>query len=84
MSRLRRIGRWIVERLKDLFYIAGNDHLDHGRVVAFIALCALIGGEIHNIHLKQPIDLGPAGLGGGLTGVLGALVIYLFKDRQAA
>jgi hypothetical protein len=41
-------------------------------------------GQAHDIYLKQPIDLGPGGLGGGLAAVVGALGVYLFKDRQQA
>ena len=82
IARCKRLGNWIVERLKDLLYGPGNNHLDSGRVLAWLALGALIGGQIHNIHLKQPIDLGPGGLGGGLAAVLGALQLYLFGDRK--
>jgi hypothetical protein len=74
---------WICDRLKDLFYGVGNNHLDHGRVAAFLCLCSLLWATAWNMHLRQPIDLGPTGLGGGLAGVLTAAVIYMFKDRQA-
>lgn len=84
IARCRRIGGWFVERLKDLFYGPGNNHLDYGRLGAMIAFGSLIAAQIHNMHLKQPIDLGPAGLGGGLAAVLGALQFYLFKERQRA
>jgi hypothetical protein len=74
--------RWIAARLKDLFYGVGNNHLDHGRVAAFICLATLIAATAYNMRLRQPIDLGPGGLGGGLGAVLTAAVIYMFKDRQ--
>jgi hypothetical protein len=79
-----KVGRWIAERLKDLFYGVGNTHLDHGRVAAFLCLSTLIGAAVWNMHLRQPIDLGPNGLGGGLGCILTAAVIYMFKDRQAS
>lgn len=82
MNRLRLIGRWLADRLKDLFYTPGNKALDHGRVAAFLCGAMMLGGVINNVMLRQPIDLGPAGLGGGLAAVLGAAVIYMFKDRQ--
>jgi len=83
MTRLRSILRWIADRLKDLFYCAGNQHLDHGRVAAFLCGAMMLGATVSSIILKQPIDLGPNGLGGGLAALLGAAVIYMFKDRQA-
>jgi hypothetical protein len=84
MNRCRRIGGWIAERFKDLWYGPGNDHLDSGRVLAWIAVTSLIAGQVQDIYLRQPIDLGPGGLGGGLAAVVGALGVYLFKDRQQA
>lgn len=82
LDRCRRVGRWISERLKDLFYGPGNSNLDHGRVTAFLSFATIVAGLVHNIRLGQPIDLGPAGLPGGLALVLGALVVYLYKDRH--
>jgi hypothetical protein len=84
MNRCRRVGSWVGERLKDLWYGPDNNHLDSGRVLAWIAIWSLIAGQAHDIYLKQPIDLGPGGLGGGLAAVVGALGVYLFKDRQQA
>lgn len=82
MKHIFAAFRWIAERLKDLLYGPGNSSLDSGRLVAWAALGMMFWGMAYNIQLKQPIDLGPAGVGGGLAAVLGALVIYLFKDRQ--
>lgn len=81
LDRCKRTGRWIAERLKDLVYDPANNRLDNGRVLAFTATAALLVGEAHNIRLGQAIDLGPGGLGGGLAAVLGAAVVYVYKDR---
>lgn len=82
MTRLRAIAAWLSARLKDLFYTPGNLHLDHGRVAAFLCGAMMLAATVSNMLLRQPIDLGPAGLGGGLAALLGAAVIYMFKDRQ--
>lgn len=79
---MRRLGRWIANRLKDLFYGVGNNHLDHGRVAAFVSIAIMIRATFYNMSLGQPIDLGPSGLGGGLAAILTAAVIYMFKERQ--
>lgn len=72
----------LVNFFKDLFYGLGNRHADLGRILAGLAMASMLGGQIWNIHLGQPIDLGPNGLGGGLTGVLGAVAaLIFFKDR---
>lgn len=84
LERARSILRWVADRLKDLLYDPGNNHLDNGRLMAFVATAALLAGEIHNILLKQPIDLGPGGLGGGLGAVLTAAVVYVIKDRSSS
>lgn len=68
-----RLLRWIAARLRDLFYGPGNTYLDLGRVVGFIAALALIGSAFWNMHLGKEIELGPAGLGGGLAAVVGAI-----------
>lgn len=75
--------RWIAERLKDLLYGPGNDHLDIGRVTALVALVSLIGATVANIRMHQAIDLGPGGLGGGLGAVLTAAVVYIYHDRKS-
>lgn len=83
MNRVRSILRWIVERLKDLFYSPGNKRLDNGRVAAFLAFALMIGAVAQNIRIGAAIDVGPAGLGGGLAAVLAAVEIYLVRDRKA-
>ena len=74
--------RWIADRLKDLLYDPTNLHLDPGRVAAWLSIALIVTAAIHNAHIHQPIDLGPTGLPGGLAGLLGALVIYLYHDRR--
>lgn len=77
MKRLRSLWHWIAERLRDAFYYSGNQHLDIGRVLAFLGPTALVGAAIWNMHLRQPIDLGPGGLGGGFAAVLTASAGFL-------
>lgn len=85
MSRIwafiKRAGRWIAERLKDLLYNPGNRKLDNGRVAVFLAFGMMIGAVAQNVRIGAAIDVGPAGLGGGLAAVLAAAEFYLFKDR---
>jgi hypothetical protein len=73
---------WIGERLKDLFYDPANDHLDSGRCIAWISLATLLSAVVWNMHLHQSINL--TELGTGLSVILTALVVYVFKDRQNA
>lgn len=68
-----KLLRWIAARLKDLFYGPGNRYLDLGRVVGFVAALAIICAALWNMWLGEPIELGPAGLGGGLAAVVGAI-----------
>jgi hypothetical protein len=75
---------WCQDRLKDIFYDSTNNHLDHGRVAAFLSINTLIVATFWNMHLHQAIDLGPSGLGGGLGALLTAAVVYMYKDRQSS
>jgi len=91
MKQFRRILRWIATRLKDVFYDTDNEHLDGARVIAYVAILSELWAVKHNMQLKQPIDLGPGGLGGGLTGILGAAAGFLAakawskkKNRESA
>ncbi len=91
MKRLHKIIHWIGERLKDVFYDTDNEHLDGARLAAYLAIFAELTAQKHNMNLHQPIDLGPAGLGGGLTGILGAAAAFLAakawskkKNRESA
>lgn len=61
----------------DLFKGPGNHYWDLGRIIAAIAVLAMFGGQLWNMHLKQPIDLGPGGLGGGLAAVVTACAAFL-------
>lgn len=82
-SAARRVGRWIADRLKDLFYAPGNKKLDNGRLAAFGSFVMVALAVAHNIRVGQPIDLGPTGLLGGLAALLAAVEIYLVRDRKA-
>lgn len=74
---MRRLIRTCGNFLADLFKGPGNHFWDLGRILAFMALSGLMGATVWNIWLKQPIDLGPGGLGGGLAGVLTAAAGFL-------
>ena len=76
------VMRWLGERLKDLLYDATNDHLDPGRVLGWIAALSLVWAAAWNMHLGKEIDLGATGFPGGLAALLGALVLYILKDRK--
>lgn len=77
MKRLRGLFRWIGERFKDVFYDTDNEHLDGARVIAYLAIIAELAAVRHNMILKQTIDLGPGGLGGGLAAILTAAAGFL-------
>ena len=81
MIRLRSAAAWVWERVKDLLYDPGNNHLDAGRVAGWVAMIGVLSGVVWNIHLGKEIDLGVTGLPGGLGALLGALVVYLIRDR---
>ncbi len=73
--------KWIVKVLKDLFAGPGNKYWDLGRIVSAFSVVTLIGATIWNMHLRQPIDIGPSGLGGGLAALLTAAgVLIAAKD----
>jgi hypothetical protein len=89
--RTRRVLRWIGNRLKDVFYDTDNLHLDLARVMVFVSIVGELGAAYHNMRLKQPIDLGPSGLGGGLgtiltagAGLLAAKAWSKKKSRESA
>jgi len=89
--KLPRFIRHFGTFLKDLFYNTDNEHADLPRILAFSAIVAEFVGEWHNIKLKQPLDLGPGGLGGGLAAILTAAAAYLAakawskkKSRESA
>jgi len=80
---LKHTFRWIAERLKDVFYDTDNEHLDGARVLAYLTIFAELWAVRHNMQLKQPIDLGPGGLGGALTGILTASAAFLVGKAWA-
>lgn len=91
MKLLRRIISKLVELFKDLFYTTDNESLDLARVLAFSAVAAELAAVRHNMLLKQPIDLGPSGLGGGISAILAAAAGFLAakawskkKNRESA
>jgi hypothetical protein len=68
--------------IKDLFYGPGNLAADLGRIVGALAVAMMLGGQVWNIMLGLPIELGPTGLGGGLAAVLGGAAALIYaKDR---
>lgn len=84
MTRLRRLGRWTAERLKDLLYDPTNSHLDPGRAIGWLSALAVVGAAVWNARLGMPIDLGVTGFPGGLATLLGAAAIYIIHDRRNA
>jgi hypothetical protein len=71
--------------LKDLFMGVGNQAWDLGRIIAAAGIAMMLGGQVWNILLGLPVELGPTGLGGGLGLVLtGAAAMIYAKDRAKA
>lgn len=71
--------------LKDLFAGPDNAYWDLGRILGFIASLAMIGGAVWNVLLGLPLELGPAGFGGGFAAVLTASAALIYaKDRAKA
>ena len=71
--------------IKDLFKGPGNIAWDLGRFVAFGAGIAMLSGQVWNIWLGLPIELGPTGLGGGLGAVMAGQAALIFaKDKAGA
>lgn len=69
----------------DLFKGPNNDYWDLGRIVAGISTLSMILGAVWNVILGLPLELGPAGLGGGLAAVLGGCAALIYaKDRAKA
>ena len=77
MKRLRKFFRWIAERFKDLWFGPDNEYLDLGRVLSTIAVLSIVGGQLWNIRLGKELDLGPAGLGGGVAAAMTASAAFL-------
>lgn len=71
--------------LKDLFMGINNVSWDLGRIVGALGIAMMLGGQVWNILLGLPIELGPTGLGGGLAAVLGGAAALIYaKDRAKA
>lgn len=69
----------------DLLKGPENGHWDLGRILALASSVAMIGGEIWNMLLGLPLDLGPGGFGGGMAAVLGGAAALIYaKDRARA
>ena len=49
----------------DLFKGPNNEAWDLGRIVAGVGVLMMLGGQVWNILLGLPLELGPTGLGGG-------------------
>lgn len=74
--------RWIAERLKDVFYSTGNEHLDLGRLIVWSASTLMAFAAIWNaLKMHQAIDL--AALGGGLAAVMTAGAAILAAKQWA-
>jgi hypothetical protein len=70
---------------RDLFYGPGNENADLGRIVGFVGVLMMLGGQVWNMLLGLPLELGPTGLGGGLAAVIGAAAALIYaKDRAKA
>ena len=68
--------------IRDLFMGVGNANWDLGRIVGAVGVLMMLGGQVWNILLGLPIELGPTGLGGGLAAVLGGAAALIYaKDR---
>jgi hypothetical protein len=73
------------KRLQDLFFGPDNSFLDLGRVLAFLGVLSMLLGQLWNVLLGLPLELGPTGLGGGLGAVLGGAAALIYaKDRAKA
>lgn len=77
-----RIPRWLSNRLKDLFYSTGNEHLDLARVSAglFAGLSAF-AVFWNSVHLGKEIDLGATI--GGLAALATALNLGIAAKEWA-
>lgn len=68
--------------LRDLFAGPGNANWDLGRIVGAVGVLMMLSGQVWNILLGLPVELGPTGLGGGLAAVIGAAAALIYaKDR---
>lgn len=56
---------------------------NEGRIISVLALAAELGGALWDVHLHQPVDIGPGGLGGGLAAILTASAALLAAPPAA-
>lgn len=69
----------------DLFKGPDNEYWDLGRILAGLSVASLVLGQLWNVLLGLPLELGPTGLGGGLAAVLGGCAALIYaKDRAKA
>lgn len=80
-----KLFRWLSKIFRDLFYGPGNEAADLGRIIGALGVLMMLGGQVWNILLGLPVELGPTGLGGGLAAVIGAAAALVYaKDRAKA
>lgn len=71
--------------VEDLFKGPNNDYWDLGRILGAVGVTLMVIGQLWNIALGLPIELGPTGLGGGLGAVLAGVAALIYaKDRAKA
>ncbi len=71
--------------IRDLFMNVNNANWDLARIVGALGILMMLGGQVWNMLLGLPLDLGPAGMGGGLAAVLGGAAALIYaKDRAKA
>lgn len=69
----------------DLLKGPDNLHWDLGRILALVSSLAMVAGQVWNMLLGLPLELGPTGFGGGLAAVLGGAAALIYaKDRARA
>jgi hypothetical protein len=69
--------------LRDLFKGPGNLYWDLGRIAVGVGLFQSFSATAWNIYLGQPIDLGPAGLLGGMGAFFtGCAALIYAKDKS--
>lgn len=69
----------------DLLKGPDNKAWDLGRILALVSSLSMIAGQVWNMLLGLPLELGPTGFGGGLAAVLGGAAALIYaKDRARA
>lgn len=71
--------------IRDWLMGPGNAFWDLARALALFGALMMLGGQVWNIYLGLPIELGPAGLGGGLAALYTAIAGFIWaKDKAGA